>query len=364
MERLNWHMADELTRFADIRVIGPSGSGNLAPDGVIVEEASITPLWRFLVEAMFRALRVGRTWRPEWVVAGSGLTAPLAWLVAKICGAQFAVYVHGLDIAVRHRIYRLIWLSAIRRADVVIANSSATRALALSARVLGARIGIVRPGVRIDPEIGLEANPSPLLARLGLLNRKILVSVGRLSSRKGMREFVGEVLPRVVDVRPDVILLVVGAAPSHALRAEPQSVESIQESADAAGVGENLRFLGVIDDDELAALYRSADVHVFPVREIPGDPEGFGMVAIEAAAHGLPTVAYASGGVVDAVSDGRSGYLVRSGDADSMADAILTILDEGPKLKRTSREFAADFAWQNFGERLFNLLESHRGQQD
>lgn len=41
-------------------------------------------------------------------------------------------------------------------------------------------------------------------------------------------------------------------------------------------------------------------------------PENFGMVAIEAAAHGLPTVAFATGGIVDAVKDGVSGYLVES----------------------------------------------------
>src|SRR3546814_16851853 len=64
-------------------------------------------------------------------------------------------------------------------------------------------------------------------------------------------------------------------------------------------------FLGTITVDALlSVVYKAASAHIFPVREIPGDPEGFGMVAVEAAAHGVPTIAFATGGIVDAVAEG------------------------------------------------------------
>src|SRR3546814_1721721 len=87
--------------------------------------------------------------------------------------------------------------------------------------------------------------------------------------------------------------------------------------------------IGRIGDRELEDAWAASAVHVFPVREIPGDPEGFGMVAMEAAAHGVPTVAYAVGGVPDAVLDGTSGVLVQPGDEVGFAEAVDRTLSVG-----------------------------------
>lgn len=386
MERLNWHMAAELAKTADVRIVGPVGSAALAPAGVPTREAVLKPLWKFLLQARSLARREAQIWKPDVVLAGSGLMAPLARTAARTCDAKTAVYVHGLDVAVRHPVYRAIWLPAIRRADRVIANSHATAALCRDVGVGSARIGIVSPGVDLPGEslARKESNPdeangvepfsrlesgrgegtgshgaagSSFRARHGLADRPLLLSVGRLSARKGLREFVAQALPRMVASHPDVMLLVVGDAPKDALHAESQTVSSIQAAADAAGVGGHIRFLGVITDYAvLGAIYRAADVHVFPVRSISGDPEGFGMVAVEAAAHGLPTVAFATGGVVDAVAEGRSGHLVTPGDYAAFAAAASRVLAAGGALGPDCRKFAAQFAWPLFGARVAEQL--------
>src|SRR3546814_12287140 len=86
-------------------------------------------------------------------------------------------------------------------------------------------------------------------------------------------------------------------------------------------------FLGTITDDALlSVVYKAASAHIFPVREIPGDPEGFGMVAVEAAAHGVPTIAFATGGIVDAVAEGESGRLIRTGDYGAFAGIVVESL--------------------------------------
>ena len=128
--------------------------------------------------------------------------------------------------------------------------------------------------------------------------------------------------------------------------------------ADAAGIGQHLRFLGVITDpQELACAYESATLHIFPVRHLPGDPEGFGMVAIEAAAHGLPTVAFATGGIVDAVAEGQSGHLVVPGDYPALAQAALHVLADGPGAWQTrTSTFAAQFAWPTLGKKILEAL--------
>jgi phosphatidylinositol alpha-1,6-mannosyltransferase len=356
MERLNWHMAEELSRLAEVRVVGPSGSARLSPKHVHVSEVPLKPLWNFLVQVQWRALVEAMRWKPDWILAGSGLTAPAVLLAARWSGAGAAAYVHGLDLAVAHPVYRSLWLSALRRMDRVVANSVPTCKLAEDIGIDRRRLGVVHPGVEM-PSLSADA-AAGFRAFHGVGNRPLLLSVGRLSERKGMREFVAGSLPRIADRLPDVLLLVVGDAPANALHAKAQTREEIQAVADDCGVGQNLRFMGQVTDAELADIYQASDVHVFPVRGLPGDPEGFGMVAIEAAAHGLPTVAFASGGTIDAVAEGRSGRLVESGDYQAFADAVLEVFRARGSLAAGSIDFARRFAWPEFGSRLARELAS------
>jgi phosphatidylinositol alpha-1,6-mannosyltransferase len=381
MERLNWHMAEELAKVAEVRIVGPEGSAALAPVGIAVREAPLKPLWKFLWRARALGRREARIWKPDLVLAGSGLTAPIVRSAASVCGAKTAVYVHGLDVAVRHPGYRAIWLRALRRMDRVIANSHATEALCRTIGIDAARIGVVHPGVDLPPDPIAnhqrghpEADPqarnresstsfvpeminATFRQRYQLANRPLLLSVGRLSERKGLREFVAQCLPCIVAAHPDVMLLIVGDAPKDALHARAQSPESIRAVAARVGVTDNLLFLGTITDyNELGEVYRAADLHVFPVREIPNDPEGFGMVAVEAAAHALPTVAFATGGVSDAVAEGQSGRLVLPGDYAGFANAVLDMLIGHESLRASCIDFSRQFAWSEFGAQVRDQL--------
>jgi phosphatidylinositol alpha-1,6-mannosyltransferase len=241
--------------------------------------------------------------------------------------------------------------------DRVIANSWATAELAKQVGIDPARLDIVHPGVNLpqgslDPQVAIRFR-----TKHDLGSRPLLLSVGRLTRRKGLREFATEVLPRIVAHCPDVLLLIVGDAPIHSLHADVQTPQSIQAASDKAGVGGHVKFLGKLFGADLRAAYEAADVHVFPVQYIPNDPEGFGMVAIEAAAHGLPTVAYATGGVVDAVADRRSGRLVQSGDYHALAQAIIETLSVRDAMRETCVAFAQDFAWPRFGEAMAKHLD-------
>ena len=356
MERLNWHIADELSRHADVHVIGPQGAAALKPESVHLTEVPLRPLWRFLLASVKQASTTARRIRPDIVLAGSGLTAPAALLAARVSKARAAVYVHGLDVAVHHPVYRALWHPAIRHMDTVIANSHPTAELVRELGVEPDRIKIVHPGVTLptapQPPEALQA----FRQCHGLGDARLLLSIGRLTTRKGLHEFVQHALPGIVRQAQDTLLVVIGDTPANALHADIQAPESIRAIATEAGIGDHVRFLGGVSDVELACAYESAAVHVFPVRHIPGDPEGFGMVAIEAAAHGLPSVAFATGGVVDAISEGRSGRLIPPGDYVGMVDAICRILIEGDAWAGGCLEFAQGFAWAGFGKSIAQQL--------
>lgn len=356
MERLNWHMADELAKYAEVKVIGPSGAAAVKPNSVSLTEAPLKPLPLFLFVAFIKALWLALRWKPDVILAGSGLTAPLVWIVSKLCGAQSAVYLHGFDITVGSKPYQALWVPTFKRLNHIVVNSTPTKQLAIDAGVPTKKINIVHPGVELPDA------PQPLQKievfkqKHTLSDKKILLSVGRLTTRKGLKEFVDLALPHIIQQEPSVVLVVVGETPKNSLGAGIQTKEEILETAKAHGIEKHIIFLGVITDKvELATVYEAADLHVFPVRHIPDDPEGFGMVAIEAAAHGLPTVAFATGGIVDAVSEGVSGYLVEKNSYTELSKQVVSTLRNSINSKNIT-VFAQKFSWTSFGEGINKSL--------
>ena len=357
MERLNWHMADELSKYAEVKVVGPTGAAAVKPKNIQVLESPLKPLVLFMLIALCKAFWTAVCFKPNVIIAGSGLTAPLVWLVSRLTGAKAVVYLHGFDITAAHWVYQKIWVPFFKRMDCVIVNSTPTKILALNSGVLEKVISIVHPGVT------LPVTAQPLNAiqsfkkKYNLEHKKILLSVGRLTTRKGLKEFVENSLAYIVQQEPDVVLVVVGESPKNSLGAGLQTREEILEAARKNQIENHILFLGVITDNEqLATIYEAADIHVFPVRYIPNDPEGFGMVAVEAAAHGTPTVAFATGGIVDAVAEGVSGYLVEKNNYSHLSKQVIALL-ANPLPKANIQDFARQFEWSRFGQGIVQQIE-------
>lgn len=355
MERLNLHLARELTAGYRLKVIGPTGCRAFLPLGTVVFEIPAKPLPLFLLWTFAAAWRAGAT-RPKFVIAGSGLTAPMANVAARRGNAVTIAYVHGLDLVARHPIYRLGWIPSLRKLRHVFANSVSTADIAARLGVAGRHISVLHPGVSMP-----EENPDSRAAfrgRHGLGCAKVLLSVGRMTPRKGLLEFLRNSFPEIVSRHPDATLVVVGNEAPDALRGQGRgmAVQLMQEAA-RLGLQDRIRILGVLDDAGLGEAFAAADAHIFPVCAMADDVEGFGMVAIEAAAHGLPTVAFAVGGVPDAVRPGESGWLVAPGDYAGFADCVCDLLNvDVATMQMSARAFADGFRWERFGERLRSAL--------
>jgi len=353
MEKVNQHLLAALAEAGPVALSGPQGAAAHAAAGAQVLESPLRPLPRFLLGCAWRGWRLARRRPPSLVLAGSGLTAPVAWILARLSGARPAVYLHGLDIIAPSALYQAAWLPFIRRCGLVLVNSANTRRLATEAGVPSGRIFILHPGTGmpvLDPAAG-EA----FRRERGFGAQPLLLSVGRLTRRKGLAEFVAGALPAIVAARPDTLLLVIGGEAADALHGASGNEQArIEAVAREAGVAGALRFLGRCDEATLFAAYQAADCHVFPVLDTPGDVEGFGMVALESAAHGLPTVAFAVGGIPDAVDPARSGALLPAGDYQGFAREVLRFLQPGARagFAEASRAFAAGMEWARFGERL------------
>lgn len=354
IERLMAHTVAELLPEWDCDVIGPAGcAAHLA--GANVVAALPAGYVGFLAGALARVLVAPRRGY-RLCVASSGLMAPLARLAAWKNRCPYMVWVHGLDLTYRATAYRAAFLPAIRAADHVVANSSHTAELALAAGVARERLSVIFPGVEV-------AAPAPddavqrLAARFGLAGHPLLLFVGRLVERKGVVEFVAQALPRVRAACPEARLLVVGAEPGLGALASGPYRERILAAARTAGVEQAVVLAGELSDDEARAAYAAADVLVFPALARPGDVEGFGMVIVEAAAQGTPSVAFALGGIPDALSP-HNGTLVAPGDYAAIADAAIGALQGRLPDSAQCRAHAQVYRWERYGTRVRALCRS------
>ncbi|GAB6058153.1 glycosyltransferase family 4 protein [Desulfonatronum parangueonense] len=359
MERLVLHVAEALRREYQVHVIGPVGCAKHLPHDVTTTEIPVHPLPWFLIRACCASVWQGLRYRPDLGFAGSGLTAPFAWLASRLIGVRCAVYLHGLDIEARNPVYRSIWPLFLRRCDLVFVNSRFSQGLAEVIGINPSRIHVLHPGVALPDQSVAAQKRQAFRKRYVLGNAPVMLYVGRITVRKGLAVFVRDILPLILRERPDARLVVVGDEARQALLQNPGEAERVRGLLDERNLAHAVLFLGqkAQDDPELEEAYFAADVNVFPVQQRKHDNEGFGMVAVEAAAHGLPTVAFAVGGVPEAVQDGVSGRLVKAGDNQGFARAVLEFLHAPNEFFASqARDFAQRFAWDAFGRQMLEKL--------
>jgi phosphatidylinositol alpha-1,6-mannosyltransferase len=359
MERLLWHVVDQLRDEYEIHVIGPKGCKKNLPEGVTADEVGVKNMVSFLIQSLWHCLRQAYLKRADIVMAGSGLTAPVAWGGSLLSRGRSMVYLHGLDVSPPSRLYKMLWHPVLRRMDKVIVNSHFTREMVMGIGIPQKKIFIVHPGVELPDMSKSKQKAAAFREQYALGNDPFMLYVGRITRRKGLAYFIEYIFPKIVDKMPGSRLIVIGGIPQKALLKEKNEMADVKAAIEKGDVSEKVFLLGETDDQTLSAAYFSANVLVFPLRDLPGNPEGFGMVALEAAAHGLPTVAFASGGVTDAVRVPESGDLVLAQDADAFSEAVVRRLQsQDDSTVKKCRDVAGAYVWAVFGSKLKAVVQS------
>lgn len=162
-------------------------------------------------------------------------------------------------------------------------------------------------------------DPGPLRNSFAAEHQKIVLFVGRLVNEKGVQVLIDSV-PMVLQHFPGTQFLIVGTG---------YFMDELKALANGLNVSHNVKFLGYVKDDELLQLYKIADVVA-----IPSLYEPFGIVALEGMAANVPVVATDVGGLRDFVEHMQTGITTYTGNAQSMAWGLLTVLRE-PELAAT-----------------------------
>ncbi|HLY95986.1 MAG TPA: glycosyltransferase family 4 protein [Sideroxyarcus sp.] len=304
------------------------------------------------------SLALGLRYRFAAVHAGRVLPEGLVgWLVARLTGRPLVIYSHGEELTTWRQATKMramVW--TYRHADHVIANSEFTRDELVKVGVAPARISLLYPGVDLERfRPGLPCND--LKARIGLVaGEKLIVSVGRLSRRKGFDQI----------IRSLPLLLRRGLAVRYAVIGIGEDRNYLQALAGELGVSDRVHFLGHVTTDDLPRWYNAADVVAMPNREIDGDTEGFGMVFLEAAACARPTLAGLAGGTGAAVIDGVTGLRVDGASAEVVADALVRLLGDAALAKELGEQgytrALRDFSWQRVAEKTRQLQAKLRSR--
>ncbi len=233
-------------------------------------------------------------------------------------------------------------------ADVVLANAQAeAEQLVEFYDCEPSRIEIVAPGV----DHALFSPGSQAGARWALRtdDRPLLMFVGRIQPLKGV-DIAVETLARLH--REDARLWIIGGSSGNEGDSE---VIRIRQLIDDLGVADRVEFKPPVPHHLLSTYYRAADVTLVPSRS-----ESFGLVALESAACGTPTVASAVGGLLTLVEHGHSGYLVEERDPAAYAAWVNAILDDPVLARRLSVSAAAmsrRYTWSTSAGRLRRLYE-------
>ncbi len=295
-----------------------------------VEPSVFRPKWPglvpFFVYALWKSARL-LAFTPELkvVLGGSALVSPLVLLMARIFRRKAVLQVHGLDLLYANGLYQFLFVHWIKYCDRIIANSGYTASLAISKGARQETIAIIPPGV--DPQRfagGIDI--AAVKNQFGLEQRKIILFVGRLAERKGVKEFIERSLANIVRQIPEVCFVVAGDNPRESLSHRADALSEIKAAIAQLRLENHVRLAGAVSDERLIALYHACDLIVLPALAMNDDVEGFGIVLLEAAAAGKPAVATRVGGILDAVEDGKSGILVEAGDYDGLTEAIIKLL--------------------------------------
>ena len=223
-----------------------------------------------------------------------------------------------------------------------------------------AKVATVTPGVDLD-----RFRPGDRLAarrRFGLRpDAEVLLFVCRIQPLKApdlLLRAAADLLAADPALRERLAVVVCGGPSGSGL----EKPEQLQKLAAALGIADVVRFVAPLPPDDLATLYRAADVTV-----VPSHNESFGLVAVESQACGTPVVAAAVGGLVTAVSDGRSGILVEGHDPARYAQVLSGLVAEPRRrqaLAAGAAEHAAGFSWQRTAEGLLAVYRDALRRRD
>lgn len=363
IQTYSWEVAHRLAdRMSSLHVVAPARPESASLDAqspFSVSRVSGRPDL-LLLTALPTVCRQARRQQPDVAFHAQWQTVVTSVVARAVTGwpRQIACAAHGRELLFNpfdglpglSALYNRFRRWTLSQVDAALPVSRYTAAFLRALGVPPNRVHVVPNGT--DPDRFRPQPEARVRNRLDLDDRSVLLTVGRLVPRKGV-DTVLHALPYVAEKIPNVTYLVVGTGPDR---------KRLERLARHLQIQNRVHFLGEVPHDELPDFYSAADLFVMPAREAPPDVEGFGLVFLEANACGTPVVGARTGGIPDAIAEGKTGLLVPAGTPAPLAEALTQLLTDPARLtalgERGRRRAVQEASWDHVVDALFDTLSA------
>lgn len=269
------------------------------------------------------------------ILCGHIAQLPVAWLAGWLRpGLRYALVAHGIEV---WRPFTFLEKRALKGAWRIFCVSDFTRREILKNVALDPARLVVLPNA-LDPNLDADGIDSSSITT----TQPVILTVSRLSSSdryKGIDHLI-QAMPAILASAPATKLRIVGRGDDR---------PRLHQFARDLGIDAAVEFAGYVDDRQLRHEFARCTVFA-----LPSEKEGFGLVYVEAMAHGKPCIAANAGGAPEVVSP-ESGLLVPYGDITALAAACTTSLATTWDADAI-RACAQRFSYQEFRHRLHRLI--------
>ena len=237
-------------------------------------------------------------------------------------------------------------LSALNKADFVIANSNFTKNLISKLGFKKNNIKVINPGCNYPIKVNNEAKNFAKTIYGDAFPK--LITISRLDGRKSHQNIlmtIKNLLPKF----PKLKYVSIGDGD------EKNNLEKLKKEL---GLMQEVSFIYKSDEQEKLALLEKSDIFVMPSVVYKKSVEGFGITFIEAASYGKPSIGGIFGGEADAILEGKTGYLCDGNDLSALYEILLKTLSDGhyKKLGANALEFSKSFSWHKIVKKYIELI--------
>ncbi|MCW2313665.1 TIGR04063 family PEP-CTERM/XrtA system glycosyltransferase [Rhodoferax antarcticus] len=243
--------------------------------------------------------------------------------------------------SLRYRATRSLETRAIQRADHVFTICEGLRADIVARGIASSKVTVIPNAVNVE-SFQLASPPDPaLLAKLGLTGSTVIGFIGSFYAYEGL-DLLLDALPKLLQARPDVKLLLVGGGSQEA---------NLRQQAQQLGVADKVVFAGRVPHQEVSKYYDLIQVLAYPRHPMRLTELVTPLKPLEAMAQGQLFVASDVGGHKELVQHNQTGVLFNAGSADALAQSLLGLLDNPslwPVLRANGREYVENVRnWKN-----------------
>lgn len=207
------------------------------------------------------------------------------------------------------------------------------------------KINVIPNGVNLNLYNGIDRDYD-FRRKYAMDNEKIILFLGRLVYEKGIQNLISA-MPKILEHYNDAKLVVAGKG---------GMLDELKAQVKNMGIENKVYFTGYLDSKSVQKMYKCADVAVFPSTYEP-----FGIVALESMLSGTPTVVSDVGGLNEIITHGVDGMKSYAGNANSIADSVLSILFDpalGSKISKNAKaKVKANYNWNKISQDTHYVYE-------